>query len=42
MELTVAESKNTFNAKQTLEVGGKSYDITPSMPSKAWRNCPTP
>ena len=26
MELTVAESKNSFNAKRTLEVGGKSYD----------------
>lgn len=26
MELTVTESKNSFNAKQTLEVGDKSYD----------------
>lgn len=26
MELTVAESKNSFNAKKTLEAGGKSYD----------------
>ena len=26
MELTVTESKNSFNAKRTLEVGDKSYD----------------
>nr|WP_306428479.1 MULTISPECIES: aconitate hydratase [unclassified Corynebacterium] len=26
VELTVTESKNSFNAKQKLEVGGKSYD----------------
>jgi len=26
LELTVAESKNSFGAKKTLEVGGKSYD----------------
>ena len=26
MELTVAESKNSFNALRKLEVGDKSYD----------------
>ena len=26
MELTVADSKNSFNARKTLEVGDRSYD----------------
>ncbi|NLZ58147.1 MAG: aconitate hydratase [Corynebacterium sp.] len=34
MELTVTESKNSFNAKSTLQVGEKSYDYfaLPSVP----------
>ena len=38
VELTVTDSKNSFNAKSTLEVGEKSYEYFAL--SVVWRSCP--
>ncbi|AFB72428.2 Aconitate hydratase [Corynebacterium pseudotuberculosis] len=40
MELTVTESKNSFNAKQTLEVGNKSYDYFALNAVEGMKNLP--